>query len=173
MKAVERRSAIVTRLKASEQAVSASTLAKELHVSRQIIVGDVALLRAEGTEIMATPRGYRLSSNKIDERFIGQFACQHSVSQTKAELYEVIDFGGEVLNVIVEHPLYGELSGQLNLSSRHEVDDFVKRLNTVQATLLSQLTDGIHLHTVACKDQATFLKIQARLEKIGVLYKNE
>ncbi|MGX7419502.1 3H domain-containing protein [Carnobacterium gallinarum] len=173
MKAIERRQEISKRLKESQQALSASTLAKELQVSRQIIVGDVALLRAEGMAITATPRGYLMNSQKEDTRFIGRVVCQHTMDRTKAELYAIVDFGGEVLNVSVEHPLYGELSGQLNLNSRHEVDDFMERLDTVQATLLSQLTDGIHLHTIACKDQETFKKIRVALEELDVLYQSE
>ena len=58
MRAEERRQAIRELLQNSKQPVSASVLAARFAVSRQIIVGDIALLRAAGADISATPRGY-------------------------------------------------------------------------------------------------------------------
>ena len=58
MTAEQRRSRISARLHEAHQPISATALAKELGVSRQIIVGDVALLRAAGQAITATARGY-------------------------------------------------------------------------------------------------------------------
>ena len=60
MNAAQRRECILTRLNSAGAPLSASTLAAELGVSRQIVVGDVALLRAGGAQIDATPRGYQL-----------------------------------------------------------------------------------------------------------------
>ena len=54
----ERRKAIADVLRAADAPVSASALAEKFSVSRQIIVGDIALLRSSGEEILATPRGY-------------------------------------------------------------------------------------------------------------------
>lgn len=173
MKAIERRKAIVSSLTKSSQAISASQLAKKLNVSRQIIVGDVALLRAEGMDIIATPRGYILPKGTTDERYIGQIACQHTEKEMREELYTIVDYGGEVLNVIVEHALYGELIGQLTISSRSEVDDFFIKMSKNQALPLSRLTNGIHLHTIACKDQKTLIKIKEALAKLGILYQND
>ncbi len=173
MKAIERREAIVVSLTKSSQAISASQLAKELNVSRQIIVGDVALLRAEGMDILATPRGYIIPKASIEERFIGQIACQHTEKEMREELYTIVDYGGEIVNVIVEHALYGELIGQLTIRSRSEVDDFFVKMSENQALPLSHLTNGIHLHTIACKDKKIFLKIKAELTKLGILYQNE
>ena len=60
MDAASRRQAILDRLRTADRPVSASLLAAEQNVSRQIIVGDIAILRAGGAEISATPRGYVL-----------------------------------------------------------------------------------------------------------------
>ena len=60
MEAASRRQAILDRLRTADRPVSASALAAGLNVSRQIIVGDIALLRAGGAEISAPPRGYVL-----------------------------------------------------------------------------------------------------------------
>lgn len=173
MKAIERRQAIMGYLAKSNNAISASQLAKELTVSRQIIVGDVALLRAEGEEIIATPRGYIIPRDSNEERFLGQIVCQHTEKEMQAELYTIVDYGGEILDVSVEHALYGELTGQLTIRSRSEVDDFFAKMTEKQAVPLSHLTNGIHLHTIACKDQETFQKIKNALTKLGILYQND
>ena len=57
-----RRKEILRQLQLSEKPVSASRFARDLGVSRQIIVGDVALLRAAGEDIIATSRGYKLDT---------------------------------------------------------------------------------------------------------------
>lgn len=57
MDAVQGRIKITETLNRADKPVSASTLAKKLPVSRQIIVSDAALLRAGGTEIEAPPPG--------------------------------------------------------------------------------------------------------------------
>ena len=55
MHAKERREAILSRLEQACDPVSATALAGALSVSRQVIVGDIALLRASGAPIAATP----------------------------------------------------------------------------------------------------------------------
>ena len=56
MRAEERRQAILEHLRQSSRPVSAGLLAERFSVSRQVVVGDVALLRASGADISATPR---------------------------------------------------------------------------------------------------------------------
>ena len=63
----ERRAKIRERL--GKKPVAAGELARELGVSRQVIVQDVALLRAEGLEIVATNRGYVLPETRISRVF--------------------------------------------------------------------------------------------------------
>ena len=112
--AAQRRTAIVEILSQSTEALSASVLASRLKVSRQIVVGDVALLRASGERIIATPRGYLLEKSQPaqgDSRCIRTIACEHHLGDGLArELYTVVDNGGELLDVVVEHPLYGQIS---------------------------------------------------------------
>ena len=57
---VARRRRILERLRPQASPIPASELAREFRVSRQCLVQDVAILRASGQEILATPRGYRL-----------------------------------------------------------------------------------------------------------------
>ncbi len=122
-------------------------LAKHFRVSRQCLVQDVAILRAGGEEIIATPRGYRLPSG-TPQAHRAILACKHAPEQTKEELQMLVDHGVKVLDVIVEHPVYGELRGSLMIESRADVDDFLERVRGSKATLLSSLTSGAHLHTV-------------------------
>ena len=104
MDAQQRRQMIASRLGASTAPLSAATLARELSVSRQIIVGDVALLRAGGLDITATPRGYLLPRPPAGIQCT--FACRHRPDQMGKELNAIVDQGCTVLDVIVEHPIY-------------------------------------------------------------------
>lgn len=169
MNSAERRQKIADILHQENEPVSATSLAGRFSVSRQVIVGDIALLRAAGIDIQATPRGYVIMRRDLSGH-VGTIACRHDRNGLRQELYTIIDNGGSVLDVIVEHPIYGQLAGQLHLFSRHDIDDFLHRLDTIQARPLSQVTDGVHLHTIRCADQAAFDRIVAALERIGVLY---
>ncbi len=173
MNAAQRRKAILEKLAAAPGPVSAGSLAGELGVSRQIVVGDVALLRAGGADIDATPRGYLLRQ-KARQGYTGILACQHStLEQMRQEMYTVVDQGGVILDVKVENPLYGELRGNLNLASRYDVDAFVRQAGQTPEGLLSRMTGGVHLHTLLCRDKAAFDRIQAELQSRGLLYQRE
>lgn len=149
MNAAQRRKVILERLTEADAPLSASVLAGELGVSRQIVVGDVALLRASGTQIDATPRGYQL--HPAARGYTGILACVHSTAdQMREELYTVVDQGGIVVDVAVENPLYGELRGNLNLASRYDVDHFIQQAADTPECLLSRMTGGVHLHTLSC-----------------------
>ena len=167
MYADERRQTILKILKKAVQPVSASALAKQLSVSRQIIVGDIALLRAGGAEILATPRGYCFQQSA--QGILRRVAVRHSSEETEAELNAMVDQGCTVVDVIVEHPLYGQLTGSLQLSSRYDVAQFISRSRSADAIPLSRLTDGIHLHTLLCPDENAFLRVTGLLRNQGIL----
>jgi len=167
MDAQERRQAIARRLEQAEGAVSATVLAKEFAVSRQVIVGDVALLRAGGLDIAATPRGYVLPSRA--EGLLYTVACRHSGEDMERELNAIVDQGCTVVDVVVEHPIYGQLTGPLHLSSRYEVGLFIQRCREESAAPLSLLTEGIHLHTIACPDREAFERVEQELRAMKVL----
>ena len=155
MNAAQRRERILTRLTGASEPMSASLLAGELGVSRQIVVGGVALLRAAGAQIDATPRGYQL--HPAAKGYTGILACVHrTAEEMRAELYTVVDQGGVVVDVAVENPLYGELRGNLNLASRYDVDLFLRQAADTPECLLSRMTGGVHLHTLHCPDEASF-----------------
>ena len=150
-----RRQAVAQALEEAVGPVSAAALAERFSVSRQIIVGDVALLRAGGTDILATPRGYLLGGRGGGvERTV---ACVHAPEEMERELNAMVD-------VIVEHPVYGQLTGLLGVRSRYDVAEFVRRVEEHGARPLSALTGGIHLHTVRCPDEKTFRRVRKSLE---------
>lgn len=167
MDAESRRRQILEKLKDRTAPVSASALAAEFDVSRQIIVGDIALLRASGSAVSSTPRGYILT--RPASGVIRQIACRHDSAQMQNELYAIVDQGCTVIDVIVEHPLYGQLTGNLALSSRYDVDQFISRCARSEALPLSFLTEGIHLHTISCPDEAAFLRVKDALRNAGIL----
>ncbi len=172
MSGESRRSRILEMLKNSSVAVSASQMAARLGVSRQVIVGDVALLRASGWDIMATSQGYILPPVYSGSQYIGKLPCQHSLEQTQQELSTIVRLGGEVLDVMVEHYLYGEIKGQLNIATQQDVEKFLQRVRDNETRLLSELTGGVHLHTVACPNKAAFEAIQKELESLNILYRS-
>ena len=167
MRAEERRQAILNTLNSAGHPVSASALARQFSVSRQIVVGDVALLRAAGANISATPRGYVVL--RESGGLIRQVACQHDAAGMEAELNAMVDHGCTVLDVIVDHPIYGQLTGPLQLASRYDVSQFIARCARAEARPLSDLTGGIHLHTLSCPDEATFQRVEDALRDMSVL----
>ena len=167
MNAESRRTEILRLLKKTSRPVSASKIAEKMSVSRQIIVGDIALLRAGGANIASTPRGYLIPAD--DQSYIRQVVTEHDAAETQAELYAIVDHGCTVMDVIIEHPLYGELKGMLQLSTRYDVDQFIKKCLESEAAPLSQLTNGVHLHTLSCPDEESFRRAEEALRKLGFL----
>lgn len=169
MKAAERRERILDILRRGEP-VTGSELARQLGVSRQVIVQDVAILRAGGSGILATPQGYLLPS--FEEGCRRTFACRHDLGGLEEELLIIVDNGGKVIDVVVEHPLYGELRGYLMLASRREVHEFISKLKNSGAKPLYTLTDnGVHLHTVVAASEAVLETIEQGLAEAGILLK--
>lgn len=161
MTASQRRKAILEELARAEGPVSAGTLAGRFGVSRQVIVGDVALLRAGGAAVTATARGYVAEREQAEP--VRRVACRHTAGAMERELQIMVDNGCTVLDVIVEHPVYGQLTGALGLSSRYDVSQFVLRAGAAQP--LSLLTEGVHLHTLVCPDEDAFRRVLEELNE--------
>lgn len=149
----KRREKIEDKLVRSKEPITATELAKKFSVSRQVIVGDIALMRAAGKKISATPRGYVLNIEPEEAATIFTIACRHDEENMETELYTVVDNGGTIMDVTVEHPIYGEISGELRISTRYEVDMFLEKIKNNEALPLMKLTGGIHLHKIKCKDE--------------------
>lgn len=167
MTAKERREQIYRQLTTAP--VSATALAKQFAVSRQVVVGDIALLRAEGCNIIATARGYIIPD---EAALTYRIATVHTAQQTREELYLMVDCGCTVQDVIVEHPVYGQLTAALQLSSRYDVDQYMEKMASCDARPLSLLTEGVHVHTVSCPSEEVFHHLQGQLRKSGMLWEN-
>jgi transcriptional regulator of NAD metabolism len=171
MDAKKRRDFLLEKLKRAATPLTGTALAKELGVSRQIIVGDIAILRAAGIDIFATPQGYVLPDRALKESLSYTIACRHNHNAIEQELAIIIDNGGKILDVIVEHPVYGEICAKLMLASRRDLQDFMDKLAKSKAEPLSLLTNGVHLHTIEVPSDAIFRSIEEQLGLAGILMK--
>lgn len=164
----ERREKIIEALTKSDKSITATDLAGSFGVTRQIIVSDIAILRAQGYNITSAKSGYGID-NGSDGRIIESIVCRHSADEVSSELYTVVDNGGHVIDVLVEHPIYGQLRGELNLHSRFDVDEFVRQVRASGASQLSDLTGGLHIHTLSLPDKDAYDRITASLRDKGIL----
>jgi transcriptional regulator of NAD metabolism len=169
MDAKERRALLFEKLKTAEQPLTGTWLAKELGVSRQVIVTDFAILRAAGHVIYATPQGYLLPLIESSKSIKATLACKHDRDGLEEELSIIVDNGGRVLDVIVEHSFYGELKANLMLGSRREIGEFLHKLEDTKAEQLSSITCGVHLHTIEVPSEEVLSKIKKELKDKGIL----
>lgn len=163
MTGAERRKKILQLIKDASTPMSGSQLGKETGVSRQVVVQDIALLRTEGYDIVSTARGYIVNE---PDQFVRLFKVCHTNEQIEDELNTIVDIGGEVIDVIVNHRVYGKVSGNLNIRSRRDVRTFVQDLQTGKSTPLLNITSGYHFHHVAADSEEILDEIeQALLDK--------
>ena len=158
----ERRNEIIRLITESETPLSGSALAKMLGVSRQIIVGDIALLKASGHDIISTSRGYIVSDPKACIRV---FKLHHTDEQTEDELNTIVDLGGTVVDVFVWHRVYGKIEAKLNISSRLGVAKCVEGLRSGKSVALMNITSGYHYHTVKAESEETLDLIEHALKE--------
>ena len=161
-----RREKIIARLTGATAPVSASKLAEKFGVSRQVIVQDVALLRASGYPIASLARGYVLETPSRIQRV---FKVQHSDEDTEQELNLIVDAGGTVEDVFVFHKYYGTVRAQLDIKSRHHVKQFLGNITTGKSSLLKNVTSGYHYHTVTADTEGTLDLIRNSLQEHGFL----
>ncbi len=172
MDSKNRRMSLLDMLKTAGVPVTGTALARELGVSRQVIVGDIAILRAGGANIYATPQGYILpDAMQHPAAIVATLACRHGWDKLFNELAIIIDNGGKVLDVVVEHPVYGEMRANLMLSSRRELSEFLRKLTDSGAEPLSIVTGGVHLHTIQVPSEEVLQKIQQQLKEEEILMK--
>lgn len=165
-----RRAEILRILKQSDEAVSGSKLAKEMGVSRQVIVTDMALLRAERNDIISTNSGYVISGK--DEEPKGErriFKVSHTDEQIESELSAIVDLGGTVLDVFIEHKVYGTISAPLNISSKRDIQNFLADLKSGVSTPLKNITGNYHYHTIEAKSEQVLEEIAESLKNMGFL----
>mgnify|MGYP005768801231 FL=1 len=163
-----RRERILSLLRSANAPRSGSDLARELGVSRQVIVQDMALLRARtDLEILSTYRGYLLRTDTASCRRV--FKVRHCAADTERELQEIVDLGGRVEDVFIYHKVYGVVRGALRIASRKDIAAFLKKLEEGRSEPLMRITDDFHYHTVAADSEETLDVIEARLKETGFL----
>lgn len=168
MNGEDRREKIISILKSSNAPVAGLTLAKELGVSRQVIVQDIALLRANATAIFSTNRGYVLQEKNVCERV---FKVQHTDEEVEEELSIIVDMGGIVKDVFVYHKVYGVLKAEMNIKSRMDIRKYMEDINSGKSSLLKNVTSGYHYHTISADSEEILDMIQEDLSKRGFLAK--
>jgi len=168
MSGQERREGIIKIIKNSDKPVSGTDLAKQLGVSRQVIVQDMALIRANGIEIISTNRGYVIQEEKEVKRV---FKVHHTNEDVEEELNLFVDLGGKVDDVFVYHKVYGVIKANLSIKSRRDVKIYMDGISSGKSTNLLNLTSNYHYHTITAEDEQTLDFIQDELNKRGFLAK--
>ena len=166
MNGQERRTCILKILTASDSPISGTSLAKQMEVSRQVIVQDVALMRANGTKILSTNQGYILQESETASRV---FKVIHTDEEIEEELSMIVDLGGRVDDIFVYHKAYGLLRADMDIRSRLDVYNFIENIRTGKSTPLKNITSGYHYHTVFAKDEQILDLIQEKLQERGFL----
>lgn len=163
-----RRKEILDILSQSQEPVTGTQLAQKFHVTRQIIVKDIALIRAEGNRIISTARGYCLQKDnrKVFRRTI---KVSHSTENIEHELQIIVDLGGKALNTKVVHPAYGELGEALNVRSRKDIQLFLAKIKESGCEPLLALTNGVHMHDIEADSQERLDEICSELKTAGYL----
>ena len=164
----EREKRIIEILESSETLVSGTYLAELFDVSRQVIVQDIAILKARNIDIISTNRGYRLLSKGIKKII----KVKHDDSEIRNELNAIVDLGASIEDVFVVHKTYGELRVKLDIKSRRDVDLLVENINSKLSKPLKNLTNNYHYHTIIVENENIFKEVQDKLKSLGILIDN-
>lgn len=168
----ERRQAIMHELHDADRPISGSALARAVGVSRQVIVQDIALLRANGHDVIATARGYVLretgARQSVPTRVV---KVHHGVDDIADELTTIVDLGGAVLNVMVNHRVYGKITADLDIRSRRDVTRYLSGIKTGKSYPLMTVTSGYHFHRIAADTEEQLDEIEQALAAKGYLAK--
>ena len=160
MKAAERRKSIANLLISSDSAVPGGKLSEMFGVSRQIIVQDIAVLKASGYDILSTHSGYIMQDTPLKERV---FKVYHTTHQTEDELNTIVELGGTVVDVFVWHKVYGKMAAPLNIFSRLHIDQFIEGVRSGKSVELMSITGGFHYHTVRAESEQILDNIERAL----------
>lgn len=162
----DRREKIIEKIKTNKTPVSGKELASFYHVSRQIIVQDIALIRAAGYDIISTNRGYILNVPQTSNRI---FKVRHTDEQMEEELCAIVDLGGCVEDVVVKHRVYGRMEAFLGINSRRKVAEFLEGIRNGKSSPLKNITSDYHYHNVSADSEQTLDMIEEMLKKKGIL----
>lgn len=169
MDGAERRKKIIELLEKGAEPYSGTALARQFGVSRQVIVQDIALLRATDKNILSTNKGYVLFGDREKSSCKRIIFTRHTDGQMKDEMYTIVDAGARILDVIVEHEVYGQIAADLVITSRKDVDDFMNRIFAVKGKPLKELTGDEHYHTIEAEREEILDEVERGLKEKGYL----
>ena len=162
MTTAQRRTDILQILKKADAPIAAKELAAHFGVSRQVIVQDIAILRAAGNDIVSTCRGYVCQKSSYARRTI---QVRHTDDEIMEELNVIVDFGGTAEDVYIHHKVYGTLRAALGIRTRKQVQDFVEKIRSGQSSPLKNVTSGRHFHTISAETEEVLDAIEEELRK--------
>lgn len=162
MTGAERRTKVAELIRNSKTPLSGTALAKQCEVSRQVIVQDIALIRASGYDIISTNRGYIIQESHVRERV---FKVSHTDEQLEEELYSIVDLGGTIVNVMVNHRVYGHMEAELRINSRRRVKEFMEDIRSGKSSPLKNITSNYHYHKVEADSEETLDLIEEALRQ--------
>ncbi len=167
-----RRNQMLIKLENADQPIIGSDLADYFGISRQVVVQDIAILRAQGHAIIATSNGYMINPKSNPDQLIKTIVSTHEgVDLMREELEIIVDYGGKIINVIVEHPVYGEITGTLMIKSKEDIDRFMRKVIETEAKPLAVLTEGEHIHTIEVPSEKIYELMLLELKKKGFIKK--
>lgn len=166
MNVEDRRNEILNILKNSDEPVSAKELAVRFGVSRQVIVQDMAVIRASTDGIVSTYQGYVFHGSKACSR---EFKVCHDDRRAEQELSAIVDCGGRVKNVSISHRIYGRITAELDIASQQDVKEFMEQISTGKSSLLGNATSGYHYHLVEAANEERLDLVEKRLSEAGIL----
>lgn len=170
MTGAERRADIIKQIENSRSPVSGTKLASMYEVSRQVIVQDIALIRASGYDVLSTNRGYALNAPIKCSRIL---KVRHTDEQTEEELNAIVDMGGSVDSVIINHRVYGRMEASLNVDSRRRAAEFMQDIRSGKSSPLKNITSGYHYHQVSADSEKTLDMIEQILREKGFLIESD
>ncbi|WKA56268.1 transcription repressor NadR [Planococcus shixiaomingii] len=165
----DRRQILLEKIKTSSNPLTGSELAAFASVSRQVIVSDMTLLKAKGEPIIATSQGYLYMNSQAAGDISRSIACLHKKEDTERELKVLVNAGVTVKDVTVEHPVYGELTAGIHVSTEQDVERFMQRVRDTGASYLLELTGGYHLHTITAPNVAMLEEAIRAMRENGFL----
>ena len=167
MTTAQRREEILALLNKADAPIAAKDLAARFGVSRQVIVQDLAVIRASRPNIISTNRGYILQQQETG--CLREFKVRHTPEQAGQELNLIVDHGGRVKNISISHRVYGRVTAEMDIRSRQDVNEFVQAINSSHSSVLSSATSGYHYHLIEASSQERLDLIGEQLKKAGFL----
>lgn len=168
----QRRQAIVEQLKKAKGPVTGNELARQMEVSRQVIVSDVTLLKAINEPILATSQGYLYLPPAPAPKISRTIVCRHTPEQSEQEMLMIVNEGASIKNVSIEHPVYGDLTASMMIHNAHDVRSFLDKIQHTEASFLSELTGGVHLHEIEAENESIIRSVEHKLFQAGILVKD-